>query len=178
MPHPKIRLACRVIIDKASAPAWDKYIFEDTYREYLMQQQLYNTAETPVNTFRELLSVNPKSEKLHFLTGMAAGSYVEQLKGNFYRVHDVLGTTFFPFINYRLDIVNTDITDISKHKIGITLFSTLFTYLGIVNNCYLVSAETDEKAGYETIMFPVQPQLSICYYEDPQFNDLEKSSSL
>jgi len=48
MPHPKIRLACRVIIDKASAPAWDKYIFEDTYREYLMQQQLYNTAETPV----------------------------------------------------------------------------------------------------------------------------------
>lgn len=174
MSHPKIRLAYRTIIDNSSASAWDRYIFEDTYREYLMQQQLFNSKENPVNTFRELLSVNPKAEQLHFLTGMAAQSYVAQLNGNFYRVHDVLGNTFFPFENYKLDIINTDNTDIGKHKIGITLFSPLFTYLGIVNNCYLVSKETDGKPGYETIMFPVQQQLSICYYEGPQLNDLEK----
>lgn len=139
MPHPKIRLACRVIIDRSSVSVWDKYIFEDTYKEYLIQHQLFNIADNPATTFRELLSINPNAEKLHYLTGIAAASYVEQLKGNFYRVHDVLGTTFFPFTNYRLDIVNTDITDSSRHKIGITLFSSLFTYLGIVNNCYLVS---------------------------------------
>lgn len=178
MPHLKIRLAYRVIIDSSSAGAWDRYIFEDTYKEYLMQQQLFNDKETPIQTFRELLSVNPKAEQLHFLTGMAAQSYVAQLNGNFYRLQDVLGTTFFPFVNYKLDIINTDITDNSKHKIGITLFSPVFTYLGIVNNCYLVSKETDEKAGYETVMFPLQPQLSICYYEGAQLNDLEKQPIL
>lgn len=178
MPYPKIRFAYRVLIDSSSASAWDRYIFEDTYREYLMQQQLFNSKDSPVNTFRELLSVNPKAAQLHFLTGMAAESYVAQLKGNFYRVADVLGTTFFPFINYRLDIVNTDITDSTKHKVGITLFSPLFTYLGIVNNCYLVSVDTNEETGYETVMFPVQQQLSICYYEGPQLNDLDKPITL
>ncbi|PZR18999.1 MAG: hypothetical protein DI539_15585 [Flavobacterium psychrophilum] len=174
MPYPKIRLAYRLIIDNSSASAWEKYIFEDTYREYLMQHQLFSSKETPANTFRELLSENPKAEKLHFLTGMAAQNYIAQLKGNFYRVQDVLGSTFFPFVNYKLDIINTDITDSSKHKIGITLYSPLLTYLGIVNNCYLVSLETEAKQGYETLMFSIQPQLSICYYEDAQINDLEK----
>lgn len=174
MPYPKIRLACRVIIDSSSVSAWDRYIFEDTYREYLMQQQLFNSKEQPVATFRELLAVNPKAQQLHFLTGMAAQNYVAQLKGSFYRIHDVLGSTFFPFENFKLDIINTDINDNSKHKVGITLFSPVLTYLGMINNCYLVSLETDVKQGYETIMFPAQQQLSICYYEDPQLNDLEK----
>jgi hypothetical protein len=166
MPYPKIRLAYRVVIDNLATAAWDRYIFEDTYTEYIMQQQLFNSKENPKQTFRELLSENPKAEQLHFLTGMAAQSYVSQLKGNFYRLPDVLGTTYFPFAGYKLDIVNTDITDSSRHKVGITLFSPLFTYLGIVNNCYMVSVSTEEQAGYETVMFPVQPQLAICYYED------------
>lgn len=174
MPYPKIRLAYRVIIDNSSTSAWERYIFEDTYREYLMQQQLYNSKEKLAATFRELLAENPKAEKLHFLTGMAAQNYITQLKGNFYRLQDVLGSTFFPFVNYKLDIINTDINDSSKHKIGITLYSPLLNYLGIINNCYLVSLETQVKEGYETLMFAVQPQLSICYYEDAQINDLEK----
>lgn len=165
MPLPKIRLAVRTVIDSNSQNPWDRYIFEDTYREYLMQQQLYNDKDNTKNTFRELLSENPKAEQLHFLTGMAAENYVGQLKGSFYRVTDVLGSTFFPFSGYRLDIINTDITDMSRHKVGITLFSPLLTYLGMVNNCYLVSLNTDDATGHETIMFAVQPQLAICYYE-------------
>ncbi|TRW24608.1 hypothetical protein FMM05_08835 [Flavobacterium zepuense] len=178
MPHPKIRLAYRVIIDNTATAAWDRYIFEDTYKEYLMQQQLFNNKENPRATFRELLSENPKAEQLHFLTGRAADSYVSQLKGNFYRLPDVLGTTFFPFTGYRLDIVNTDITDSSRHKVGITLFSPLLTYLGIVNNCYLVSVQTNEQSGYETVMFPIQPQLAICYYNDATPTDSLKPTTL
>ena len=174
MPYPKIRLALRVVIDADSTAAWDKYIFEDTYKEYLMQQQLFNTADIPATTFRELLSINPKAEQLHFLTGMAADSYVSQLKGSYYRLTDVLGNTFFPFTGYRLDIVNTDVAAISRHKVGITLFSPVLTYLGILNNCYMVSKDVTEQQGYETIMFPVQPQLAICYYEGGTINDLAK----
>jgi hypothetical protein len=174
MNYPKIRLAYRITIDNGDTAAWERYIFEDTYREYGMQQQLYNDAKNPKNTFRELLAENPKAEQLHFLTGVAAKSYVAQLKGQYYRVADVLGNMFFPFEGYRLDIINTDVTDMARHRIGITFFSPLLTYMGLVNNCFLVSKETEIQSGYDTVMFPVQPHLSICYYEGSINNDLAK----
>lgn len=62
----KIRLAYRVIIDSSSTLIWDKYVFEDTYKEYQMQSQQFNSVTDPKNTFRELLSVNEKAEQLHF----------------------------------------------------------------------------------------------------------------
>lgn len=173
MSHTKIKLAFRVVIDHTATQPWDRYIFEDTYREYLMQHQLFNDKANPKNTFRELLSENPKAQQLHFLTGMAAESYVAQLKGSFYRVADVLGTTYFPFTTYRLDIVNTDITDMTRHKVGITFYSPAFVYLGTINNCYLVGKEPNQgQEGLETLMFPMQPQLAICYYENQDYTPL------
>lgn len=161
----KIKLAYRIVIDHSSAFLWDKYVFEDTFKEYQMQSQQFNSSTNPKNTFRELLSENEKANQLHFLTGIAANGYVEQLKGNFHRVTDVLGNHYFPFINYQLDIVNTDITDISKHKIGITFYSPLLTYFGSIEGNYLVSKNSEGSKEYETIMFPVQQNLSICYLQ-------------
>lgn len=166
MKKTKIRLAYRLVIDNTSTFTWDKYVFEDTFKEYLMQNQQFNTKENPKKTFRELLSENEKAVQLHYLVGIAANSYVEQLKCHFHRVADVLGNNYFPFVNYQLDIINTDITDISKHKIGITFYSPLFTYLGVVEGNYLVSKTIDEVDGFETIMFPVQANLAICYYKE------------
>lgn len=161
----KIRLAYRILIDSSSTIIWDKYVFEDTFKEYKMQSQQFNSVENPKNTFRELLSENEKAAQLHFLVGIAADGYVQQLKGNFYRVPDVLGNQYFPFINYQLDIVNSDITDHSKHKIGITFYSPLLSYFGIIEGNYIVSKNTENRNEYETIMFPVQPHLSICYIQ-------------
>lgn len=161
----KIRLAYRMVIDSASTFVWDNYVFEDTYKEYLMQQQLFNSKENPKPTFRELLSENEKAIQLHFLVSMAANSYVTQLKGHFYRVSDALGNHFFPFTNYELDIINTDITDISKHKIGITFYSPMLLLLDTVNGHYLVSKEVEKDNGFQTLAFAMQPNLAICYYE-------------
>jgi hypothetical protein len=161
----KIRLAYRLVIDASSTFLWDKYVLEDTYKEYLMQSQLFNSKEHPKNTFRELLSENEKANQVHFLVGIAANGYVEQLKGHFHRVSDVLGNHYLPFVNYQLDIINTDITDSSKHKIGITFYSPMLVLVDIINNCYLVSKEVEKENSFETFMFPVQKNLSICYYE-------------
>jgi hypothetical protein len=130
-----------------------------------MQNQAFNSKENPKNTFRELLSENEKAAQLHYLTGIAANGYVAQLKGNFHRITDVLGNHYFPFTNYQLDIINTDILDASKHKIGITFFSPLLTFIGIIENNYVVSKTTENTNSFETLMFPVQPHLSICYFE-------------
>ncbi|MEN2414588.1 hypothetical protein [Flavobacterium mesophilum] len=162
----KIKLAYRIVIDNSSSFLWDKYVFEDTFKEYQMQSQQFNLETNPKNKFRELLAENPKAEKLHFLIGIAASGYVDQLKGKFHRVTDVLGNNYFPFINYQLDIINTDRTDLSKHKIGITFYSPLLSYFGIVEGNYLISLDSDDVNEYETIMFPVQKNLSICYIKN------------
>lgn len=161
----KIRLAYRTIIDNKSTMVWDKYVFEDTYKEYLLQHQLFNNKENPIRTFRDLLSENSKANQLHYLVGIAANGYVEQLKGLCHRVPDVLGNNFLPITNFQLDIVNTDITDITKHKIGVTFFSPLLVLIDTVNNCFLVSIETEKENQFETVMYPMQPYLSICYLE-------------
>jgi len=161
----KIRFAYRTIIDNNSTMVWDKYVFEDTYKEYLLQHQLFNNKENPSVSFRELLSENQKASQLHFLVGMAANGYVEQLSGLCHRVPDVLGNNFLPITNYQLDIINTDITDIIKHKIGITFFSPLLVLIDTINNCYLVSKEIEKENQFETVMYPMQPNLSICYFE-------------
>ncbi|WP_281636733.1 hypothetical protein [Flavobacterium marginilacus] len=165
MDKAKIRLAYRIEIDSSSVFLWDKYVWEDTFKEYLMQHQQFNSKENPKNTFRELLSENEKAVQLHYLVGIAAEGYVKQLKGNLHRITDVLGNNYLPFVNYQLDIINTDITDPSKHKIGITFYSPFLTLIGIVEGNYLVSKNCESVNGLETLMFPVQPHLSICYYE-------------
>ena len=98
----KIRLAYRIVIDSTSTLIWDKYVLEDTFKEYLMQNQQFNSKENPKNTFRELLAENEKAVQLHYLVGIAANGYVAQLKGNLHRVTDVLGNNYFPFTNYQL----------------------------------------------------------------------------
>ncbi|SCY47599.1 hypothetical protein [Flavobacterium caeni] len=165
MQYKKIRLAYRAVIDQQSTWVWDRYVFEDTYKEYLMQHQLFNDKDNPKNTFRELLAENEKAEQLHYLVGIAANGYIEQLKGKLHRVPDVLGNQFLPFSSYRLDIVNTDIVDATKHKIGITFYSPPLLLVDIINNCYLVSAEPDTTTNLETMMFPMQPHLAICAVE-------------
>lgn len=162
----KIRLAYRLVIDNSSNFIWDKYVFEDSFQEYLLQHQQFNSKEKPKNTFRELLSENEKSAQLHYLVGISANNYVEQLKGNLYRITDILGNNYFPFTNYRFDIINTDITDITKHKIGITFYSPLLTYLGMVDNHFLLSKNTDESNEFETFMIAAQSNLSVCYLKE------------
>lgn len=166
MQNENIRLAYRYVIDAQASALWDQYVFEDTYREYRMQQQLYNDAANPKATFRELLAENDKAEKLHYLTGIAAHSYVQQLKGKLPRVPDVLGKNFFPFTNYEFDLINSDVQDSARHKFGLTFYSPLLRLLDVVGNCYLVSLQTDERTQHETLMFPLQNRLSICYVED------------
>ena len=169
MKFSKIRLAYRMVIDNTSGIVWQQYVFEDTFREYLMQQQAYNSKENPQFTFRNLLYHNDKAEKLHFLTGIAAEPYIGQLKGNIYNVPDALGNNYLPFINYKLDIINTDIRDSTKHKIGITFYSPVVRLIDLIDRHYLVSVNTETVSAWETLSFPFQENLAICYFEKADY---------
>jgi hypothetical protein len=56
VPHPKIRLVYRVVTDSTATQALDPY-FKDTYSEYNMRQQLFNSKFTSVKTFWSYFSL-------------------------------------------------------------------------------------------------------------------------
>ncbi len=162
----RIRLAFRIVIDQNSQHVWDKYVFEDTFFEYKIQHQVFNSKENPVKNYWELLIQNPHSKNIPFLLSAACENYIRQLNGEIKSLPDVLGNTFFKFESYMLDVVSSNIEDSSKHKIGITFFSPEILLIDIVGNQYLLSEETEKKNSFQTFMMPFHPQVSIIFYEE------------
>jgi hypothetical protein len=157
-----IRLCYRKIIDASSQKIWDKYVFESSYAEFLMQSQLYNQVKK-YNSFAELLINVPGSEKLHFLVSAAIGGYMQQLNGIVPDILDSLGKHFLSFSNYRFEIINSDIQNKAAHQVAINFFSEPLVWHDTIDNYLLISTLGAEKNedGVLTHLVQLQPFLSI-----------------
>lgn len=157
-----IRFAFRKIIDANSPLAWDKYVFESSYAEFLMQSQLYNQ-EKKYNSFAEILHHVPAAEKLHFLVSAAVTGYVQQLKGIIPGVLDNLGRHFLSFDSYRFEIINSDIKNRSQHKVAINFISQPMTWHYTIGNYMLVSeaGQANTEDGELAHLVEMQPFLNI-----------------
>ena len=157
-----IRFCYRKIIDASSEKAWDKLVFESSYKEFMMQSQFYNQ-EKKYNSFAEMLINVPASEKLHFLVSSSVIGYLQQLNGIVPDVPDNLGGHFLKFKNFRFEIINSDVKDRSAHKIAINFFSDPMIWHDSLDNYLLVSAADGEKTvdGLLTNLLQLQPFLSI-----------------
>lgn len=162
----KIKLAFRIVIDQNSEMIWDHYVFDDTYFEYKIQHQVFDDKENPVKNYWELLQKNPNAERIPFLLSAATNNYVAQLNGVIKSLPDVLGTTFFEFENYKLDLVSSHLEDPSKHKIGLTFYTPKLILLDIIDGKYLLSKETEKENAWETFMFAFHQQVSIAFFEN------------
>jgi hypothetical protein len=156
-----IRLCYRKIIDTASLKLWDKYVFEDTYTEFLLHAQLYNQ-EKKYTSFVELIHNVPGSEKLHFLVSAAAIGYLKQLNGIMPDIVNALGRLFLPFNNYRFEIINSDTKDKTKHQIAVSFYTEPLTWHDTIGNQLMVSIPGKTENG-ETLteLLTMQPFLSI-----------------
>lgn len=156
-----IRFCYRNIIDIHASKAWERLVFEDSYTEFKMQEQRFNTAG--VNSFSEMLQHNAAAEQLHFLVSGAALGYVQQLNGKIPGVFNTLGRQFLPFVNFRFEIIQSDITDVSKHKVAINFFSEPVQWIDTIGSTLLLNIN-QEKEDNEllTHMLVMQPYLGIC----------------
>lgn len=157
----KVQFAFRLIIDAKTTSVWEKYVLEATYREYYLQEQLFQDINNKVDSFMDLKRLNPKAEQLHYLVGMSAIHYIEQLKGNLYQIKDNLNKNHLKFINFEIDIINSSNKNFHEHKIGITFYTQQYYYFGEVNNCYLVAENTENLDFIQTMMIPNRPFFSI-----------------
>lgn len=159
----QIRLLYRKIIDTNSTQVWEKYIFDATYTEFLMQAQLYNQNKK-YNTYAELKNNVAGAEKLNFLTSAAAVGYVKQLNGTMPDILNNVGKHFLKFENYKFEIINSDISDKSKHRIAIEFVSNPVVWLNTIGSQLLVAADEKTDPADDAVfthVFSLQPYLQI-----------------
>jgi hypothetical protein len=156
-----IRFCYRKIIDSNASKAWERLVFEDSYTEFKIQSQRFNIAG--VNSFSEMLQKNMAAEQLHFLVSGAALGYVQQLNGKIPDVLNSLGRQFLPFINFRFEIINSDIKDVSKHTVAINFFSEPVVWIDTIGSAVLLNINSEkEHTELLTHLLTLQPYLSIC----------------
>ena len=157
-----IRFCYRKVIDASSQKTWDKYVFESSYKEFLMQAQFYNQ-EKKYNSFSELIINVPAAEKLHFLVSAAITGYLQQLNETIPDILNNMGKHFLQFKNYRFEIIDSDINNKSNHRVAISFFSGLMIWHDTIDGYLLVSPVHDEKNedGILTHLVQLQPFLGI-----------------
>lgn len=158
-----IRLSYRKVINADPQNAWEKYVSDATFQEYLIQSQNYNP-DKKYFTFAELRQHIPNSDKLHFLVSASVINYLKQLNGKVPDILNNLGKVFLPFKNYRFEIIDSDIRDKSRHRIAIEFISEPITWIDTVGNLLLVTTAPIQSPGDDGIlteMFTLQPFLSI-----------------
>jgi len=155
-----ITLCYRKIIDINSTKAWEKLVFEDTYNEFKMQAQYFNQ-QKKYNIFAELIRNVPDAEKLHFLVSAAVSGYIQQFNNTVPDITNNLGRLFLKFSGFQFEIINSHITDNSKHQVAINFFSDPLLWHDTIGDYLLVSEVPDEKPATETHLFRLQAFLSI-----------------
>lgn len=157
-----IQLCYRKIIDASSQKIWDQYVFESSYKEFLMQSQLYNQ-EKKYTSFAELVINVPAAERLHFLVAGSIVGYLQQLNQVIPDILDNLGKHFLRFNNYRFEIINSGIKNKAAHQVAINFFSEPMLWHDTVDNYLLISPFNNEQReeGIRTYLFAIQPFLSI-----------------
>lgn len=162
-----IQLYYRKIINSESTKAWDRFVFEDSYTEFLMQAQYYDQGKKYAS-FSELLSVKPGAEKLHFLVSSAIVGYIKQLNGIMPDIQNNLGKIFVPFTNFRFEIIETHTSNKKAHQVAINFLSDPLIWHETIGNNLLVSVKDIEqqKDVFLTDVFSLQPMVSIYSLND------------
>lgn len=156
-----IRFCYRKIIDASSEKSWEKLIFESSYEEYKMQQQLFNI-EKKYNSFAELLLHVPGAERLHFLVSSAVTSYVRQLNGTVPDITNTLGKLCLKFKEYRFEIINSTHYNKDLHMVAVNFYSeSVLWHTSFVNHLLISTGEISKQDGTLTQIIELRPFLSI-----------------
>jgi hypothetical protein len=163
-----IKLAYRQTIDAGAATDFEKNVWHFSYEEYKLKSQAYNLDNT-INRFSQLKEKDGRANSLHYKSGFAVGSFVENLKGKIPSLQDALGQSIH-FDSWQFEVIESDITDKTLHKIAIVYTTSFFTIHQVIGETLLLSKEKNPEHGQyqndETFMIALQPGLSIIQYQE------------
>lgn len=156
-----ITLCYRKLIDINSASAWDKLVFESAFQEFKMQAQLYNQ-DKKYNTFAQLLHHVKGAEQLHFLVSAATINYLKQLDSIIPDIANNIGKLFLKFEQFKFEIINAHVIDISKFIICINFYSEPLIWHDTIAPYLLLSKPNHiDRSDTLTEMVAIRPYLTI-----------------
>ncbi len=165
-----IRLCYKKIIDVIAQKQWEKYVFEDTYREFFMQSQFYNQ-EGKYHTFHELVANVPGADKLHYLVSTAAINYIRQLNDLIPDITNAHQKLCLPFKNFRFEIIESHAQRKEEHKVAIYFYSEPITWIETIDNHLLIAYGNQKEAinnseEIQTDLVALQAYLSISSFQN------------
>ncbi|GAB3956506.1 hypothetical protein GCM10028805_46570 [Spirosoma harenae] len=164
-----IRLCYRKIIDASSQKLWDKYVFDDTFKEFYMQAQFYNQ-DGKYTTFQELRDNVPGADQLQSMTSSAAIGYIRQLNGIIPDIANNAGKLCLPFSQFKFEIIHSHVQNKEAHKVAILFYSDPLTWIDTIDKQLLITYGDQREAlqagnEVETDLISLQPYLSISSFQ-------------
>ncbi|TWW00291.1 hypothetical protein [Chitinophaga pinensis] len=161
-----IRLSYRQMIDATAQTDFEKEVFHESYNEFLLQVQAYNR-DQQFRTFEEVRMADPKAASLHYKVGFSVGLFIRSLQQRIPVLTDNLGQPL-SFAGHQFEIIASDVSDKTVHKVAITYITGTLTLLGVAGE-YLILATGNQlqqvaKQAVQTFVVKIQPQLSIADY--------------
>ncbi len=164
-----INLSFRQYIDDNSEGAFAQSVLYASYNEFLLKSQAYNPGMRCA-TFSEMVNNDIRANSLHYKCGFPVSEYIDALKNRIPVLSDNGGNPI-KFINRQFHIVESDITDISKHRVAITYMTDIMTLVDNIGE-YLVLAYGNKSESIlnwqtellDTFLLKVVPGLSVCNY--------------
>ena len=174
-----IKIACKQIIDATSQTIFEKNVFNASYNEFLLKSQAYNS-EKKFKTFTEMKAYDGRANSLHYKSGFAIVNFINSLHKQIPVLQDTVGQKI-TFETHMFEVIESNITDKSAHKIAIIYITDVLTLLGIIDE-YMLLALGDKSITaliepLETFLVKMQPNLSILQYQSIEkfaFNELVK----
>jgi len=161
-----IKLAYRQVITHESSSAFEKSIFHDSYGEFLLQIQTYN-ADKKYTTWQAIQAEIPKAKQnIPYKVNFAIGLYMKSLQNQIPASLDNAGVRSLPFVSHEFGILESDITDRSRHEVSLTYFTDVMTLYEIAGEYMIVAVgdQRDNPASVETMTIRMQQNLTVVEY--------------
>src|SRR6476661_8636736 len=158
-----IKLAYRQIIDAGNKENFERSVLEVSYEEFFMKSQAYNQ-ENKFKTFKEMVANDGRANSLHYKSGFAIGTLIQLLNQKIPELQDTLGKSL-NFEVHQFEIIDSDITNPTAHKVAITYTTGILTCFGNMGK-YMLLAEGDKLTEpstepVETFILKMQEGLSV-----------------
>jgi len=162
-----IKLAYQQKIDVANKGNFEKNVLSVSYGEFLMKSQAYNP-EQKFRTFKEMVLNDERANSLHYKTGFAINNFIQDLNKKIPELQDTLGRSF-DFEMHKFEIIESDVTNPSAHKVAITYITGVLTFFGNIGE-YMLLAEGDKSdqtlsEPVDTFMLKMRNGLTVISYK-------------
>jgi len=164
-----VNLSFRQYIDHTCEGSFEQSVLFASYHEFLLRSQAYNPG-MKCKTFSEMVANDVRANSLHYKCSFPVSPYIDTLKNRIPVLSDNGGNPI-KFINRQFHIVESDISDITRHKVAITYMTDIMTLIDNIGD-YLVLAYGNKAESIlswqteviDTFLLKVVPGLSVCNY--------------